>query len=172
MPLFGNGEGIAINPDVQSTFEHDYWEEFTRVNSAFTHEPEIQIRKVKKAPKVLVGNKRPINPSSNENFSNGLSLNANTVHEKSGPPSNSNISESSDTTLLKSSFYPALPGTPSDDDNEKDNKSPSSSDPSQSHKISVPDDSEEYVEYRSIAVQTEKYLYELEPEVKTFLSTK
>jgi len=58
------GGGFRIEPEAQSTIEHDYWEEFTRVNSAFTHEPDIAIRKVKQTNKGDKTSKKIKNPIS------------------------------------------------------------------------------------------------------------
>jgi hypothetical protein len=135
--IFGGGEGFRIDPDVQSNIEHDYWEEFTRVNSAFTHDPDIEIRKVKKPNKVLVAK---INTEPNANASTTIKP-------------DSKISNGT------SSFYPSLPGTASADTlNSKETFNT----PTTTHEF---DSDQEYIECRSIAVQTEKFLYDEEPEV-------
>ena len=48
MSRFFGGNGFSVDPAVLSTVEHDYWEEFTRVNETFSHEPDLVIRKIKR----------------------------------------------------------------------------------------------------------------------------
>lgn len=38
--------GLQIEPSAQSAFQHDYWEEFTKVNDVFAHEPDLEVTRV------------------------------------------------------------------------------------------------------------------------------
>ncbi|ODN03718.1 hypothetical protein Ocin01_02954, partial [Orchesella cincta] len=38
--------GLQVEPSAQSAFQHDYWEEFTKVNDTFAHDPDINVVRV------------------------------------------------------------------------------------------------------------------------------
>lgn len=52
MSHFFSGGSLRIEPEIMSTIQNDYWEEFTKVNESFVHEPDIVIRKLNKTPRI------------------------------------------------------------------------------------------------------------------------
>ncbi|OXA62096.1 hypothetical protein Fcan01_02458 [Folsomia candida] len=125
--LFGVPQ-LRIDPQIMSTMESDYWEEFTRVNDAFLHEPDIAIRKSKTA--------------ANSSDRRKIQLQSGEVDK---------TTEVHELATRTAKVYPHLPsgnGVRSGFENNF---------------VSQHED-EEYVEFRSVAVQTDGN-YDEEPEL-------
>lgn len=51
--------GLQIEPNAQSAFQHDYWEEFSKVNDVFAHESDINVVQASKNKKKRGADPKP-----------------------------------------------------------------------------------------------------------------
>lgn len=107
--------GLQIEPNAQSAFQHDYWEEFTKVNDAFTHDshPSVNIvrpsnnkkRANKKAEATAGKSEDGGSGTRSERFKRYLQDKAETARGLVFKPSNKKSANSDETELAESSKY-------------------------------------------------------------------
>ncbi|CAL8086541.1 unnamed protein product [Orchesella dallaii] len=164
--------GLQIEPSAQSAFQHDYWEEFTKVNDTFAHEPDINVVRVssKKSAKKKKNDGDDAAASKSERFRKFFRDKAGTAKglvfkskkaENEKPCESGDISEQEKPINLHNRIYPDVPAdyVPRSenihhDDIRKALQSPSSD---------TQEEDEEEAEYVSVAVQTDmSYLRDVE----------